>query len=90
MNKKRSGITAVHAGSRSVSRRRDDRIRTCGILLPKQAPYRAGLHPVNHLILSEFPLLGKYVVCYTFSCRVRRKCSGTWQTDIKHTSAESS
>ena len=26
---------------------RDDRIRTCGILLPKQARYQAALHPVN-------------------------------------------
>lgn len=24
---------------------RDDRIRTCGILLPKQARYQAALHP---------------------------------------------
>ena len=65
MKQKRSGITAVHAESRSVFRR-DDRIRTCGILLPKQAPYRAGLHPVNHLILSEFRLLGKYVYAILF------------------------
>ena len=26
---------------------RDDRIRTCGILLPKQARYQAALHPVQ-------------------------------------------
>jgi hypothetical protein len=26
---------------------RDDRIRTCGILLPKQARYQTALHPVN-------------------------------------------
>ena len=67
--KKSPGITAVYAGSRGFSRR-DDRIRTCGILLPKQAPYRAGLHPVNHLILSEFLLLGKYVYVILFPVRV--------------------
>ncbi len=37
---------------------RDDRIRTCDILLPKQARYQAALHPVvEKTIQTAFPEL---------------------------------
>ena len=38
----------THEGCISLSGR-DDRIRTCDILLPKQARYQTALHPADHL-----------------------------------------
>ena len=39
---------------------RDDRIRTCDILLPKQARYQAALHPVRTHCRLKLPLSKGY------------------------------
>ncbi len=41
-----------------INNGRDDRIRTCDILLPKQARYQTALHPVDHLYsIAKTPYL---------------------------------